>query len=246
MRRNILTVSFAALLASALPSNAHEPGSDEFNQAIRDYLLANPQILGEMQAAFDAKQQELAEEAQAQALAENSDRIFRSPHDLVLGNPNGDVTIVEFYDYNCGFCARAMQDMQTVIEADANVRFVLKEFPILGPNSTDAHVVSMAVGRVAPEKYGEFHQRLLGLQESKNAEVAARVASELGIDLADLEAAMVDPAEDEAFAEAYSIARSLQISGTPAYVVGDSVVFGAQGANELLAQVKKAREKVSN
>ena len=233
----------------ALPSFAafaHEPGSPAFNYAIREYLLENPEILGEMQAALQEKQLELAAQAQAEALANDADRIFDSEHNIVLGNPDGDVTIVEFFDYNCGYCARAMRDMQAVIESDPNVRFVLKEFPILGPSSSEAHVVSMAIARTAPDKYSEFHQDLLTGGSEANGETAMAIAERLGVDMVALEQAMVPSENEDAFNEAYELATALQISGTPSYVVGDQVMFGAQGPDALLEQVKAAREAATN
>ena len=242
-----LTLPFA-LAALLLPhaASAHEPGSPAFDHAIRTYLLENPEILGEMQAALQEKQLELAAAAQAEALANDADRIFDSEHNIVLGNPDGDVTVVEFFDYNCGYCARAMRDMQAVIESDPNVRFVLKEFPILGPSSAEAHVVSMAVARTAPDKYPDFHQALLTGGSEANGDVAMSIAESLGIDMVTLENALVPSDNEEAFNEAYELATALQISGTPSYVVGDEVMFGAQGSQALLERVEAAREAATN
>ena len=110
-----------------------------------------------MQEALDAKQKEEQRIAQLGVIKDAKDEIFNSAYDGVVGNPNGKVTIVEFFDYNCGFCKRAIEDMQALTAADPDLRFVLKEFPILGPDSQKASVVSMAFHKMMPEKYGEFH-----------------------------------------------------------------------------------------
>ena len=128
---------------------------------VREYLLANPELLLEVQQALDAKQKEQQSIAQKAIIEGAKDKIFKSAHDGIVGNPDGKVTIVEFFDYNCGYCKRAIEDMQALTAADPDLRFVLKEFPILGPDSQKASVVSMAFHKMMPEKYGEFHNQLL-------------------------------------------------------------------------------------
>ena len=123
-----------------------------------------PKLLLEVQQALEAKQKEEQRVANLGVIKNAKDKIFNAAYDGVVGNPNGKATIVEFYDYNCGFCKRAIEDMQALTAADPDLRFVLKEFPILGPDSQKAHVVSMAFRKLMPEKYGEFHNQLLGGQ----------------------------------------------------------------------------------
>jgi hypothetical protein len=101
---------------------------------------------------------------------------------MVLGNPDGDITLVEFFDYNCGFCKRAMEDVVKIMETDSNVRVVLKEFPILGPDSLAAHQVSMAFRKLAPEKYGEYHMELLGADVRATEALAIELAKSFGVD----------------------------------------------------------------
>ena len=121
------------------------------------------------------------------------DKIYKSAHDGIVGNPNGKVTIVEFFDYNCGYCKRAIEDMQAMTAADPDLRFVLKEFPILGPDSQKASVVSMAFHNLMPEKYGEFHNQLLGGHGRAGEATAIKIAVSLGADEAKLREAMKDP-----------------------------------------------------
>ena len=241
-RRKGMVGVLAAGLAMATPlAFAQGTDDDAFGDRVRAYLLENPEILAEMQQALEAKREEAERVAQAATLEKQADLIFRSENDAVLGNPDGDVTIVEFFDYNCGFCERAMADMQTVIEADPDVRFVLKEFPILGPASLDAHTVSMAVARIAPDTYDEFHRRLLSGDARADGDTAVQLALDLGIDEEALRSAVDDPASQQAFAEAYQLADSLRITGTPSYVVGGEVLFGAVGAEALLERIERVR-----
>lgn len=240
------TKSLAAALALActvsipLPALALDAKQkEEIGAYIKEYLLANPEILVGMQEALQQKQM-LAQQQQAEtAIAENQKAIFNAKYDISLGNPDGNVTIVEFFDYNCGYCKRALSDMDAILEADKNVRFVLKEFPILGPDSLAAHKVSAAFRVLAPEKYGDFHRALLGGEGRATEESAIEVAGKFGVSEADIRKAMAEKPDDDAVRDTYSLAQSLGITGTPSYVISNEAVFGAVGVDEL-------RDKVAN
>jgi len=205
----------------------------EVEGIIRDYLLKNPEVLLEVQDALEAKQKEEQRIASLGVIKGAKDQIFNSAFDGVVGNPNGKVTIVEFYDYNCGFCKRAIEDMRALTKSDPDLRFVLKEFPILGEDSAKASVVSMAFKKLMPEKYGDFHQELLGGKGRADEAKAIKIALSLGADEAALHKEMKDPAIQQDIQSTYDLANKLSISGTPSYVVGDEVVAGALGKKVL-------------
>ncbi|TGR32904.1 MULTISPECIES: DsbA family protein [unclassified Mesorhizobium] len=213
----------------------------EVEGIIRDYLLKNPEVLLEVQDALEAKQKEEQRLAALGVIKNAKDQIFNSTFDGVVGNPNGKVTIVEFYDYNCGFCKRAIEDMRALTKSDPDLRFVLKEFPILGPDSQKASVVSMAFHLMMPEKYGEFHNALLGGQGRATEATAIKIALSLGADEATLREKMKDASIPEAFSKTYDLANKLQITGTPSYVVGNEVVFGALGQEVLAEKIEAAK-----
>jgi len=213
----------------------------EVEGIIRDYLLKNPEVLLEVQDALEAKQKEEQRIAHLGVIKGAKDQIFNSSFDGVVGNPNGKVTIVEFYDYNCGFCKRAIDDMKALTKTDPDLRFVLKEFPILGPDSQKASVVSMAFHLMMPEKYGEFHNALLGGQGRATEAAAIKVALSLGADEATLREKMKDPTIPEAINKTYDLANKLAITGTPSYVVGNEVVFGALGQEVLAEKIEAAK-----
>lgn len=247
MRKHVLAATFAALAFAPGPLAAEEDARGGFSRAeiegiVRDYLLSNPEIMYEVQAALEEKQRREQEAASRAVIAEAAQEIFDNPHDGVIGNPEGDVTVVEFFDYNCGYCRRALADMEALVAADDNLRFVLKEFPILGPDSHDAHVVSMAFRALMPEKYGDFHTRLLGSEGRATGDKAVEIALALGADEAALRKEMENPAIAEAIAGTYRLADRLQISGTPSYVVGQDVVYGALGQDTLREKIEKARQ----
>ena len=233
----LLTVALTAVPAFALDDSQKK----EMGAFIREYLIQNPEVMIEVQTALEAKQQAQRSDQSTKAVATYKDEIFSSPTDVVLGNPKGDVTVVEFFDYNCGYCKRAMTDMDDIIAKDKNVRFVLKEFPILGPDSLAAHKVANAVRLVAPDKYSEFHKELLGGQEHATEATAISVAAELGVDEAAIRKSMSEKPNDDIVRNAYQLANAIGITGTPTYVVGDEAVFGAVGLDEIEQKVNNVR-----
>lgn len=234
---------FGALSVIPQPAKAlDDADKQELGTFIREYLLANPEIIDEMQQALAVKKESESRNLAQAAIASNGDAIFRAPEDMVLGNPAGDITLVEFFDYNCSFCKRSMKDMVTILEQDPNVRFVLKEFPILGPDSVAAHRVSMSFRKIAPEKYKEFHMQLLGGDVRATEAQAIAVATGLGVDEAALRTGMEDPAIEQSIRQSYELADALGISGTPSFIIGDEAVFGAVGAKTLLDKIANVRD----
>jgi len=236
-------IAVAAGIALPQPAAALDPKQkEEIGAFIKEYLIANPEIMLEVQEALSAKQRAKQQEASQAAIAKNEKAIFNSAYDVILGNPKGDVTVVEFFDYNCGYCKRALSDMDDILAKDKNVRFVLKEFPILGPDSLAAHKVSAAFRSVAPEKYGDFHRALLGAEERATEATAIAVAAKLGVTEEQLREKMEDDPNDASVREAYMLANDLGITGTPSYVIGNEAVYGAVGAAEITGKVANLRE----
>lgn len=228
------------VLPATQPASAIDPADKSaIEKIVREYLLANPEIMLEVQQALEAKQQQEAKDRARQALQTNRDAIFNSENQGVIGNPEGDVTVVEFFDYNCGFCQRAMDDMNALLENDPNLKFVMKELPILSPGSVEASRISTAVYRLYPDRYGEFHNRLLASSGNKDGNRALEIAEDLGFDLDAVNRVAGQDDVIAAFREANQLANDLGINGTPSYVIGDEVVFGALGEAVL-------REKINN
>jgi protein-disulfide isomerase len=240
----------APALAEDTPQAVEVAGSEQLTRKdvetiVREYLLANPELLVEVQKALDVKQKEEQRIAQLAIIKDHKDEIFNSAHDGIVGNPQGKTTIVEFFDYNCGYCKRAVEDMTALTSADPDLRFVLKEFPILGPDSQKASLVSMAFHKLMPEKYAEFHGQLLGSQGRAGEAQAIKIAVSLGADEAKLREAMKDPSIQQIFDQTYELANKLAITGTPSYVVGSEVIFGAQGLEVLNQKVAEAKAACS-
>src|ERR1700758_455550 len=183
----------ASLLAATMllaPAASAQSFSDDQRQAIegiiKDYLLKHPEVLQDAMAALEKKQQEADDEKARSTIKNNNATLFNSPHQVVLGNPQGNTTVVEFFDYNCGYCKRALPDMLTLLKTNSNIRFVLKEFPVLGEGSVEAAHVAVAARMQDPagKKYIDFHQKLLGGRGAADKARALAVAKEVGFDMA--------------------------------------------------------------
>ncbi|HMA55462.1 MAG TPA: DsbA family protein, partial [Pseudolabrys sp.] len=162
---------------------------------------------------------------------------------VVLGNPDGNVTFVEFFDYNCGYCKRAMDDMLTLLKDDPKLKVVLKEFPVLGPGSVEAAQVAVAVRMQdkTGKKYLEFHRKLLGGRGQADKARALAVAKEIGLDMARLDKDIGSPEVKVTLQESFKLAEALGLNGTPSYVIGENVVVGAVGIDALREKVNTSR-----
>lgn len=215
---------------------------EEIGKFIREYLIANPEIIAEAQAALEVRLAEQEKVRTREMIAGMSDRLYNSKEDVIIGNPDGDVTIVEFFDYNCGFCKRAMNDMQEIVSKDPNVKFILKEFPILGEESLEAARVSMAVAKIAPEKGAEFHMALLGGGGRAGKAKAMKIAEDMGVDMPALNVALEDESLLDPVSVTYGLAQELGINGTPSYVIGNEAVYGAVGVSDIMSKVDNIRK----
>ena len=239
----LLTACLAAFLAIAtVPASAAEFDASqkaEIESIVRGYLLANPEVLEEAFATLQERRREAESVAQRDAVGDNKEALFNSPRQAVLGNPEGDVTLVEFFDYNCGYCRQASKDLEKLISENPNLKVVLKEFPVLGPPSVEAAQVGIAVNEVAPDRYGEFHDTLLASETRVDGKAALALVDTLGIDRAAVEAAMDSDVVQATIEEVYGLANTLSLTGTPSYVVGDAVFVGAVGYDTLQGHVNK-------
>ena len=239
-------VAALLMLAPLAPVAADEfsaPQKSEIERVIRDYIVSHPEVLQEAIAELDKRQVAADAEKAKAAVANNAETIFNSNRQVVLGNPKGDVTMVEFFDYNCGFCKRAMADMLQLLKEDPKLRIVLKEFPVLGPGSIEAAKVAVAVRMQdkAGKKYLDFHQKLLGGRGQADKARAVAVAKEVGMDMARLDKDMASEEIAASIDEGLKLAETLGLNGTPSYIVGPDIVVGAVGIDALRTKVAMAR-----
>ena len=212
-------------------------------KVVRDYLTKNPDILVEMTNELDKRQAAEQAEKQQKVIGDNAEAIFRSPLAHVAGNPNGDVSVVEFFDYNCGFCKRALPDVVKLAQNDNKVRLVLKELPIFGEESEGAAKVALASAKQG--KYFEMYQKLFTEPGKADKDKALRIAGELGLDKAQLEKDMQDPEIQKSLNEAKELANKLGLQGTPLFLIGDRSIPGAPDDlyDQLTKNVAEVREK---
>lgn len=237
----LLTTAFTAGGASAQSFSA--PQRAEIEGFIKDYLIKHPEVLEEAMKELE-KRQTVAEAEKAQkAVSDNATALFDSPRQVVLGNPKGDVTMVEFFDYNCGYCKRAMTDMMELMKSDPNLRVVLKEFPVLGEGSVQAAQVAIALNMQdkGGKKYLDFHQKLLNGRGQADKAKAMAAAKDAGADMARLDKDMGSPEVKATLEETFKLAEPLGLNGTPSYVIGKNVVIGAVGVAELKSKINTAR-----
>jgi len=221
-----------------LPQSAAGVDAATINPMIEDYLLGNPKILQRVSAALDA---ELKSERTAEnkvALTELQPVLYEAENQIVLGNPEGDVTLVELFDYNCGYCRQSLPDIAALLDEDKNLKIILKEFPILSQASIDAARIAVQVADTDVD-YWEFHHALFTGRGQVDKAAALKAASDLGLNPITLELGMRSPRVDEVLQQSYLIADRLGISGTPTFIIGDEIIPGAIGIDGL-------RERITN
>ena len=212
-------------------------------QIVHDYLLANPQVLMQSLNEFQQRQNVAKKLRQQQAVGLSRAALTQDPDAPVMGNPEGDVTIVEFFDYKCPYCKRVAGTLKDVVAADGNIRLVMKEFPILGPRSIQAARAALAVARQG--KYEKFHWALMTEPGDMSDPHIRRIARSVGVDVERMMADMESPEIQAMIQRNQDLAQRLQISGTPAFVIGDTLVPGVIDRKTFERLVAQARAKQS-
>ncbi|MGI9524841.1 MAG: DsbA family protein [Hyphomicrobiaceae bacterium] len=229
------------LLGTSQKSQAFTPEQRaELGGIIRDYLLANPELLLEISEELQRRQQVAQSAEQGKILASHKATIFNSPLDFVLGDENGDVTIVEYFDYNCGWCKRALNEVTELTKSDPKLRVVLKEFPIFGEHSEFA--ARAALASKAQGKYWDFHVALMKerrVTKDNTLQIAARV----GIDIEKLKSEMAHPKYQKAIEQTQKIATSLGIEGTPGFIIDGAINPGYLPADQMRPLIADIRKK---
>ncbi|MGH7185813.1 MAG: DsbA family protein [Pseudomonadota bacterium] len=247
-----LAVAAGLALALAGPVAAQEqslPGGFSADQAqgieriVRDYLLANPEVLVEALGEYQKRQKLAEEQLRQQAIIERHQALAQDPGAPVLGNPEGDVLVVEFFDYRCQYCRSVAGMVRDAVASDGNVRLVMKEFPILGPQSLRAARAALAAAK--QDKYEAFHMALMTEPGDMSEAHIQTVATMVGLDVARLQNDMRDPEVEAILRRNFDLAEALGIKGTPAFVIGRTLVPGAIDAKDFRRLIAEARAKAS-
>ena len=242
-------LAIAALLTFAQPVAATDMTamSDTeravFGEEVRAYLLEHPEVLMEAIAVLEKRQADAQQSTDAQIIQSNAKAIFEDEGSFVGGNPDGDITIVEFMDYNCGYCKKAYPEVASLLSSDGNIRFVVKEFPILGESSVLAARFALAVRSVAgDEAYESIHNALMELRGGISQPALDRLASDHSIDIEAVKAEMNSDAVNSILAQNQKLAQELQITGTPTFVMGDQMLRGyvpLDGMQQIVADIRQ-------
>lgn len=234
------SVALLALTPAAFADRSfNDAQRKEIGEIVRQYLMENPEVLLDVSKALEAKQQEQEAAQRTAVLQSKADQIFRSPADYVAGNPKGDVTMVEFFDYNCGWCKKGFPEVMTLLDNDKNLRFVLKEFPIFGGDSDYAAMAAIASKKQS--KYWDLHKALFEHEGKVTKEAVDEIAAKVGIDVAKLKQDMKDPAVAKELADNHALAQALNINGTPGFIIDDKVSPGYLPADGLAQMIDSVR-----
>ncbi|EPX79440.1 DsbA family protein [Litoreibacter arenae] len=236
----LATSTALALCLATTPLSAEDMSRDQMQELVLETIRENPEIIMEaLQTLQEREEAAKADQAQA-VLSANRAALEQDPNAPVLGNPDGDVTVVEFFDYNCGYCRRVFDDVHALIESDPNVRVVMREWPILGEESVYAARASLASR--AQGKYVEFHNALMENEGRANEASIMRIADELGMDAEQLKRDMDAPEVAAHIQTSMQLTRALNLNGTPAFVFGEQLVPGAIDLEQMQELVAQARD----
>jgi protein-disulfide isomerase len=244
--RVVYLIAIALLMASPVFSQkraktVYAENKTRIEKIVREYILKNPFIIRDAIDLLQAQEAEKKQILAAENLKKYNSEIYSDKDSPVAGNPKGDVTIVTFFDYNCGYCKKSLPALQTLIATDSAVKIIYKEFPILGPDSFLAAQAALAAKRQG--KYDQFHQALLGVDQV-NEETIKAIAEQLAINYETLVKDMTDPQVQEELSRNTRLAMALDINGTPAYIIGDQIIPGAIDIDGLINRVSSQRAKL--
>jgi len=236
----------AAVAFFALPSRATDltnEQKEQFGKFIHDYLISHPEVIKEAVEELDKREKAAEAADREKTIAEDAAKLFHSQNQAVVGNPDGDVTLVEFFDYNCAYCRQSVGIVQKLMETDPKLRVVLKDYAILGPDSVEAaEVATAARQQFKGPKFWEYHKRLLSGRGHVGKAQAVAIAKELGADVDQLERDIKSPATHAALAEVDGLAEKLRLGATPSFVVGADALVGAFSLTELKARIDNVRK----
>ncbi len=247
MRLSLTSLALAASLV--LPAAAdgldlskmNDAERQAFRSEVRAYLLENPDVIFEAIQILEERRNMAAAEADKDLVASNSEAIFNDGFSFVVGPEDADVTIVEWLDYRCGFCKRAHPVVEELLDRDPNIRLIVKEFPILGPDSVEAGRMALAAMELDPSKYHDLNDALMTFEGALDEAAAYQIAASLGYDIAALKERAGSEAISDKLNKNYQLAQVLGLQGTPAFIIGDQVIRGFLPMEDMVAVIEQVR-----
>ena len=236
----LFAIGAAAQEAPPTPEEVERDLGNYLDQKIENYILNHPEVIITALRAYQDQQRRAEEQKVKGTIQSRRDELFKDPGSPVGGNPDGDVTLVEFFDYNCPYCRRVVPVMKELQEKDPQVRIVYKEFPVLGPVSVFASRAALAARE--QDKYLPFHDALMQIDDRLTEEMVMTAAKQVGLDIDKLKKDMANPALNDILARNRALADELSVSGTPSFVVGDNFLGGAASLATIEDLVAQARQ----
>lgn len=244
LAQRVLALAITACMVGAV--QAEQPLTrTEIEQIVYEYIMNHPQVVIDSVNELREKQQQEAAAAQREQIVKSKAALVEDARDPAIGAAanEADVTIVEFFDYNCGYCKRTTPELIKLIEKDKRVRVLLKEFPILGPESISAAKYALAVNAIDPSAYFRFHRALMEQQGQKTDEVLAKIVADAGLDLESVKKKIEDPGIAKHLQDTQVLAGQLGVTGTPAFIIGDQLLASAMSVQMLEEQVAALRQQ---
>ncbi len=254
MRRTIATATLALMMFGALPgpapaqqqsrpalSDMTETEREALRTEIRAYLLEYPEVIMEAVNILEARRKANSKQADAALIAANREQLYNNPNSWVSGNPDGDVTLVEFADYRCGFCKKAHPEVKELLQRDPNIRMVVKEFPILGPDSVAVAHMAQAALDVDPANFEALNDALMRFEGQLTESISYQIASREGYDIAALKKRAASAEIETRIGDNYALARTLGLQGTPSFILGNQIIRGFLPLDRMQAAVAEAR-----
>ena len=237
------SLAVAPVAARADDQPLTDKQQEQVKKLVHDYLAEHPEAVMEAIQAYREKERLAQEEAAKQAVADRKDELFRDPNSPVVGNPDGDVTVVEFFDYHCPYCKAMIDSVFDAVAKDGKVRYVLKEYPILGPDSV--YAARAAIASRKQHLYIEFHKALMRFKGPLNEASVMQVAASVGLNIDRLKKDMAGADVDGVIRADYELGRAINVDGTPGWVIGDSVSSGAMSPAAFKQLIEQARKPKS-
>ncbi len=240
----VAAAAFCCLAGAAFADGQFSPAQKgEIEQIIKNYIMKNPDILRDAITELDRREKNAEANARNKIISDQSGPLYVSQNQAIVGNPNGKITLVEFFDYNCGYCKKSLADIGRLIKDNPDLRVILKDYPILSKGSIEAAEIATAVRKqFTGQKFWEFHKMLLGSRTPVGRDQAIAVAKALGANVDQLTRDAANPDVKKGLEQNDRLGQALMLTGTPSFVVGNETVIGAVGYDELKTKLNNVRK----
>ncbi|MEM9099825.1 MAG: DsbA family protein [Pseudomonadota bacterium] len=236
----------SAVAQSSSPTDMDAESREKLRLEVRAYLLENPEVILEALEILEQRREMASKQADTSLIAAHADQIFNDSHSYVAGNPDGDITLVEFLDYRCHYCKQAHPQIEALLKSDPNIKLIVKEFPILGPNSVAAGRIAIAAAAIDGSKYKALNDALMRFKGNMDERIALRIAKDIGYDPEALRAEADSDATTDKLNANFQLAQAMGLNGTPSFILEDEVIRGFLPTPQMQALIAEKRRAAAN